>query len=335
VTAQRPRGDAHATNSTVLSVASANARAGVRRAPDRAFCACGRIVEPVTGRDVQSDVGRIALSLFAASALFSCGGSSPPPEAAETLVSDPLATYATSPTQPSSTPPSSAVSTQPAMRTDAPAIVAAAAVARLTEKRFGGSAAFNRVNIVERYGAPSSDGMLDVGSDSPLIGAGVRTAVEHALAPLVVTWVDSINDVTGTGQDPVLRGGRGSSHTQSPDHRWQAGRHHHRNVVRWPLRCRRRADPRKGQLGPLAGHWHPRSTMGVLTECGVGLVCLLSQQNCRSALSRSLPDTELIAPDSAAGARESRYRRRRRRDDRPVRGWRSPHRITRPNCAPE
>ena len=151
-----------------------------------------------TGRDAQSDMGRVALSLIAAGMLSSCGGSSPPPEAAETLVSGPLTTDVTSPAQPPSTPPSS--STQPAMTTDEPAIVAAA-VARLTDQRFGGDAVLDRVNIVERYGTPNSDAMLDVGSDSPLMGAGVRAAVEHALAPMVVTWVDSINDVIGSGQE--------------------------------------------------------------------------------------------------------------------------------------
>ena len=87
------------------------------------------------------------------------------------------------------------------MTTDEPAIVAAAAVARLTDQRLGGDAVLDRVNIVERYGTPNSDAMLDVGSDSPQMGTDVRTAVEHALAPMVVTWVDSINDVIGTGQE--------------------------------------------------------------------------------------------------------------------------------------
>jgi hypothetical protein len=92
------------------------------------------------------------------------------------------------------------------MAPDEPAIVAAAAVARLTDESFGGSAALNGVNIVERYGATSADGMLDVGSGGPLIDAGVRTAVEDALAPVVVTWIEKLEDVMGTDQVPADEG---------------------------------------------------------------------------------------------------------------------------------
>ena len=155
-----------------------------------------------TGCDVQSNVGRVALSLIAAGVVSACGGSTPSPEAAGTLVSAPLATDVTSAAQLPSTPLSSTVTAHSASTTDEAGIVAAAAVARLNQDNgFGGAAVFDRINIVERYGAPTSDGMLNVGSNSPPIGAGVRTAVEHALAPMVVIWVDNLNDVIGTGQE--------------------------------------------------------------------------------------------------------------------------------------
>jgi len=81
-------------------------------------------------------------------------------------------------------------------------IVATASLARLTtDNSFGGAPVFDRVNIVSRYGNPTQDGLLEFGSDSSVIGPEIRAAVEQALAPMSVTWVDSSADVIGTGQD--------------------------------------------------------------------------------------------------------------------------------------
>jgi hypothetical protein len=80
-------------------------------------------------------------------------------------------------------------------------IVATASLARLTkDNSFGGADVFDRVNVVDRYGTPTQDGFLEFGPDSALIGPEVRAAVEQALTPISVTWVDGLSDVVGTGQ---------------------------------------------------------------------------------------------------------------------------------------
>jgi hypothetical protein len=69
------------------------------------------------------------------------------------------------------------------------------------DNSLGEAAVLDRVNIVDRFGSPTSDGFLDVRSDSPVIEAEVRAAIEQALAPMSVTWVGSLSDVIGTGQN--------------------------------------------------------------------------------------------------------------------------------------
>lgn len=143
--------------------------------------------------------------LLAVSLLGGCGSpaAGTQPDAPVSLVSVPAQTGASSSTEPPSTRPTTiATSSEPTSTTPEIDIVAAAAVARLTkDNSFGGSAVFDRVNIVDRYGSPTSDGFLDVGSDSPVIDAEVRAAVEQALAPASVTWVGNLSDVIGTGPD--------------------------------------------------------------------------------------------------------------------------------------
>ena len=158
-------------------------------------------LEPWAGSRRRTSVKR-GLYLLSMSLLCACGSTTAEtqPNAPASLVSVPEQTEVAFPTEPPSTTlaPSGTTSTSPEID-----IVVAAAVARLTTKdnSFGGSAVFDRVNIVDRYGSPNSDGFLDVGSDSPAIEAGVRAAVEHALAPMSVTWVGNLSDVIGTGQD--------------------------------------------------------------------------------------------------------------------------------------
>jgi hypothetical protein len=81
-------------------------------------------------------------------------------------------------------------------------IVVAAAIARLTmDNSFGGTVVFDRVNIVDRYGAERGAGFLEVHAGSAVIGTDVRTAIEHGLAPTVVAWVGDLADVVGTGPE--------------------------------------------------------------------------------------------------------------------------------------
>ena len=81
-------------------------------------------------------------------------------------------------------------------------IVAIAAVARLTrDNSFGGAPVFDRVNIVERFGSDTSDGFLEFGPDSSLIGPEVKAEIERALSPMSVTWVGSLSEVVGAGHD--------------------------------------------------------------------------------------------------------------------------------------
>jgi hypothetical protein len=98
--------------------------------------------------------------------------------------------------------PSLVVASEPSSGRSNIDIVAAASLARLTtDNSFGGASVFDRVNIVDRYGTPVEDGFLEFGSDNPLIGPEVRTAVEEALKPMSVTWVSRSSDVIGTGQE--------------------------------------------------------------------------------------------------------------------------------------
>jgi hypothetical protein len=57
---------------------------------------------------------------------------------------------------------------------------------------------FDTVDVVGRLGKESSIGMLVVTSASPLMGAAERAAIETALAPVTVHWIDALTDVIGT-----------------------------------------------------------------------------------------------------------------------------------------
>ena len=142
--------------------------------------------------------------LAAAGLLYGCGspGAKTQPGATASIVSETARADAHAPTVPSSGgTETSAVSSEPTSSTPEMSVVAAAAVARvMRDNSLGGSVVFDRVNIVDRYGSPRSDGFLDVASDSPVIGAGVRAAVELALRPMSVTWVGHLSDVIGAGQ---------------------------------------------------------------------------------------------------------------------------------------
>lgn len=106
------------------------------------------------------------------------------------------------PTASNTASPSTVVAPEPSGGRSDIDIVAEASLARLTkDNSFGGASVFDRVNIVDRYGTPTEDGFLEFGSDSPMIGPEVRTAVEESLQPIPVTWVSSTSDVVGTGQD--------------------------------------------------------------------------------------------------------------------------------------
>lgn len=106
------------------------------------------------------------------------------------------------PTESNTASPSTVDVPQPSSGRSDSDIVANASLARLTkDNSFGGTAVFDRVNIVDRYGTPTEDGFLEFGPDSPSIGPEVRAAVEQALRPIPVTWVSSTSDVIGTGQD--------------------------------------------------------------------------------------------------------------------------------------
>ena len=156
-------------------------------------------------RDVQGSVKRWSISLLAVGLLYGCGSSASETQpdvsassAGETAQTGTLATTAPQSTLKATTVMSSApTSTHPEMD-----IVAVAAVARLTkDNSFGGAPIFDSVTIVDRFGSPRSDGFLDVGSDSSVIGLEVRAAVEQSLTPMSVTWVGNLSDVIGTGQD--------------------------------------------------------------------------------------------------------------------------------------
>ena len=80
-------------------------------------------------------------------------------------------------------------------------MIVAAVVRRVhTDNSFGGEDVFDRLNIVQRLGDATGDGMVNVGEHSVLIDADTRLAIEQALAPAVVTWVDSTSAVIGDAQ---------------------------------------------------------------------------------------------------------------------------------------
>ena len=72
------------------------------------------------------------------------------------------------------------------------AVVAAAAVARMGPYNGFGSGGyrFELINVVRYYGTPDRNGFLHTTSASAVIDADVRAAVEQALAPSQVVWVD-------------------------------------------------------------------------------------------------------------------------------------------------
>jgi hypothetical protein len=80
---------------------------------------------------------------------------------------------------------------------DQSAIVAVAATQRLRSGSAGVSK--SRINIVERFGRFISGGLVVPDSAGELIDDQTRLAVEHAVAPGVVTWVDSVDSVTDNG----------------------------------------------------------------------------------------------------------------------------------------
>jgi peptidoglycan/xylan/chitin deacetylase (PgdA/CDA1 family) len=80
---------------------------------------------------------------------------------------------------------------------DRSAVVAVAAAERVR----AGNAAISksRINVVERFGHFTPDGFVAPDSGGDLIDDQTRAAVEHALSPGVVTWVDSVDSVTNRG----------------------------------------------------------------------------------------------------------------------------------------
>jgi len=76
------------------------------------------------------------------------------------------------------------------------AIVAVAAAERVLSSSAGVTK--SRINVVERFGQ-FSGGLVVPDSNGELIDHQTRIAVEHALAPGVVTWVDSVDSVTDNG----------------------------------------------------------------------------------------------------------------------------------------
>ncbi|MCU1360733.1 MAG: hypothetical protein JWN99_2022 [Ilumatobacteraceae bacterium] len=85
---------------------------------------------------------------------------------------------------------------------DQATIIAVAAIARVTaDNSFGGAQPFDRLNIIDHFGSPSPDNYFFVPPDSHAIDAEVRTAIEHALAPVAITWVASLQAVIGSGPE--------------------------------------------------------------------------------------------------------------------------------------
>lgn len=82
--------------------------------------------------------------------------------------------------------------------------MAAAAVARMGPYNGFGSGGyrFELINVVRYYGTPDRNGFLHTTSASAVIDADVRAAVEQALAPSRVVWVDDASAVIGNG--PML-----------------------------------------------------------------------------------------------------------------------------------
>jgi hypothetical protein len=77
------------------------------------------------------------------------------------------------------------------------------ALARVTrDNSFGGQDVFGEIKVVDRLGT-ANRGMVEVGDDSPALSDAERAAVERALAPRTVVWVESLRAVIGPGPPPT------------------------------------------------------------------------------------------------------------------------------------
>jgi hypothetical protein len=165
-------------------------------------------------RDGYTYLGGTVLLVLAVGVAGGCGSSGSDAPASASSIAMPSALESTTvlpfvpptasvgSTQPTST--DSLASSDGSVRDQAAVVVAAATHRLYRATGMADPPTFDQVNVIDRYGSPSMSGNLEIEPDGRVIDDDVRAAVERALAPSTVAWVDHWADVIGdlsSGED--------------------------------------------------------------------------------------------------------------------------------------